>query len=56
MQGSIQGLRRGVNGRRLSTLVLVGTLLAVLVTAAGGRAVQAAGDPGYDWEDGTLQG
>ncbi|MDX6262795.1 MAG: hypothetical protein QOH84_4483 [Kribbellaceae bacterium] len=48
-------LQRGVN-RRLFTLVLIGTLIAVLATATGGGAVQAATDPGYDWDDGTLQG
>jgi len=31
-------------------------LIAVLVTAAGGSAVQAADDPSYDWDDGTVQG
>ncbi len=49
-------VRRGVNRRRLPVLAIVGTLIAVLVTVAGGSAGQAAVDPGYDWEDGTLQG
>jgi hypothetical protein len=31
-------------------------LIAVLATAAGGGAVNAAAYPGYDWDDGTLQG
>lgn len=48
--------QRRVGGRRPLTLALVGTLLAVLLTAAGGRAVHAAVDSGFDWEDGTLQG
>lgn len=51
----MQRLQRGVN-RRLFTLVLIGTLIAVLGTAAGGGAVQAAATQGYDWEDGTAQG
>ncbi len=49
-------LQRAVDRRRLFALALIGTLLAVLLTATGGRAVQAAEGSGYDWEDGTLQG
>ncbi|NEA34196.1 hypothetical protein [Streptomyces sp. SID13031] len=52
----MQRFQRGVSGRRLLALVVVGIALAVTVTATGERAVQATADPGYDWEGGSLQG
>jgi hypothetical protein len=52
----MQRLQRGVSGRRLFTLVLTGIFLAVMLTATGERAVHAAVGPGYNWDDGTVQG